>query len=176
MEKKEKFQSPASALMAAAVLGLVGECKDSRSVEAIRKDVADAFDLVNRAFDAFEKGKADGDAEADGPTIQVEKKDGDGQSEDDQKTKIDQELLKSRSEDIDRAFNAYNIYAVVLAKHSGRKVSAKRLKRVAEFISRICLKDIEGLDLGSIKVKISKTHDGEKKLDIIIHSDDSHEI
>lgn len=84
MEKKGKFQSPTSALMTAAVLGLVGECKGS-SLETVKKDIADAFNLVNRAFAAYEKDTAGGDVKFDEPNIQVVEEEGDRQPEEGQK-------------------------------------------------------------------------------------------
>lgn len=81
-----------------------------------------------------------------------------------------------RTEDIDRAFNAYNRFAVILAKHAGHKVSLKHLTRVAKRITRTCLKDIEGLDLDNIETKVSKMRNGKGEVKIIIRSDDAHEV
>lgn len=46
MEKNGNFQSPVSALMAVDVLKRISKCKNA-SVESLKKDVADAFDLIN---------------------------------------------------------------------------------------------------------------------------------
>lgn len=55
MKKEEaSYQSPASVAMAAAVLEVIGK-GENQSMETLKKDVADAFSLINRAFAAYQK-------------------------------------------------------------------------------------------------------------------------
>lgn len=165
MTKKGKFQSPVSALMAVAILEQISKCKD-KSVEAVKKDVTDAFDLVNRAFSAYEEGMANAQKQED----KTEKVEAEQNSNASTSTKVDEELLKSRSEDIYAAFNAYNQYAVIIAKYAGYKVSVNHLTKIAKCITRICLRDIEGIDLDNIEAKISGKEKGEGKLSLVIRS------
>lgn len=171
MTKKGKFQSPVSALMAVAILEQISKCKD-KSVEAVKKDVADAFDLVSRAFSAYEEGVAN----AQKQEAKTEKIEDTNKSTAPASTKVDEELVKSRSEVIDAAFNAYNQYAVIIAKYAGHKVSEKHLTKIAKRITRICLRDIEGLDLDNIEAKISGMEKGEGKLSLVIRTVDDEEV
>lgn len=167
MGKNGNFQSPVSALMAVDVLKRISKCKNA-SVESLKKDVADAFDLINRAFDAYDEGVANAKKKCAKQDCIVDE----NRSAVKNSSKVDEDLLKSRCEDIDEAFNAYNRYVVITAKHSGRKVPQRHLAKIAKCITRICLSDVEGLDLDNIETEISGMEKGEGKLSIIVKTFD----
>ena len=127
--------------------------------------------MVSRAFSAYEDGVANAQKQED-KTEKVEAE----QNSNASASKVDEELLKSRSEDIDAAFNAYNQYAVIIAKHAGHKVSLKHLTKIAKRITRICLRDLEGLDLDNIEAKISGMEKGKGKLSLVIRTVDDEEV
>lgn len=103
MKKEAKYQSPASVAMAAAVLEVIGK-GENQSMETLKKDVADAFSLINRAFAAYQESlKKDQETKDETPTDsqnnESEKPGGNGQA-----LKIDKEKLDACTEDVHRAF------------------------------------------------------------------------
>lgn len=130
MKKEAKYQSPASVAMAAAVLEVIGK-GENQSMETLKKDVADAFSLINRAFAAYQESlKKDQETKDETPTDsqnnESEKPGGNGQA-----LKIDKEKLDACTEDVHRAFLAYNLYAVILAKHGEINLTSKHLVKAA---------------------------------------------
>lgn len=172
---KEKFQSPASVALAAAVLEFIGNSED-QSMEKIKEDVNDAFSLVNRAFkacqEAMEKAQSTkNENPADSQNKEEEKPEDNGQPR-----KIDKEKLDACTEDIHRAFLAYNLYAVILAKHGAINLTSKHLVKTAKRIARVCLKDVEGFNLDNMKVRITRVKGNGCELNLKIYPDANYEV
>lgn len=176
MKKEEaKYQSPASVAMAAAVLEVIGK-GENQSMETLKKDVADAFSLINRAFAAYQESlKKDQETKdetpADSRNNESEKPEGNGQT-----LKIDKEKLDACTEDVHRAFLAYNLYAVILAKHGEINLTSKHLVKAAKRIARACMKDIEGLNLDNMKVRITRVKGKGGELNLKIYPDANYEV
>lgn len=176
MKKEEaNYQSPASVAMAAAVLEVIGK-GENQSMETLKKDVADAFSLINRAFAAYQESlKKDQETKDEAPTDsrnnESEKPDDNGQV-----LKIDKEKLDACTEDVHRAFLAYNLYAVILAKHGEINLTSKHLVKAAKRIARACMKDIEGLNLDNMKVRITRVKGKGGELNLKIYPDANYEV
>lgn len=175
MKKEEaSYQSPASVAMAAAVLEVIGK-GENQSMETLKKDVADAFSLINRAFAAYQKfwekdQETKDENPADSQNKEEEKPEDNGQPR-----KIDKEKFDACTEDIHRAFLAYNLYAVILAKHGAINLTSKHLVKTAKRIARVCLKDVEGLNLDNMKVRITRVKGKGGELNLKIYPDVNYE-
>lgn len=172
---KEKFQSPASVAMAAAVLEVIGK-GENQSMETLKKDVTDAFSLINRAFAAYQKfwekdQETKDENPADSQNNESEKPEGNGQA-----LKIDKEKLDACTKDINRAFVAYNLYAVILAKHGAINLTSKHLMKAAKRIARVCLKDVEGLNLDNMKVRIKRVKGEGGELNLKVYPAANYEV
>lgn len=175
MKKEAKYQSPASVAMAAAVLEVIGK-DENQSMETLKQDVADAFSLINRAFAAYQESlKKDQETKDETPTDsqnnESEKPEGNGQT-----LKIDKEKLDACTEDVHRAFLAYNLYAVILAKHGEINLTSKHLVKAAKRIARACMKDIEGLNLDNMKDRITRVKGKGGELNLKIYPDANYEV
>lgn len=175
MKKEAKYQSPASVAMAAAVLEVIGK-DENQSMETLKQDVADAFSLINRAFAAYQESlKKDQETKDETPTDsqknESEKPEGNGQT-----LNIDKEKLDACTEDVHRAFLAYNLYAVILAKHGEINLTSKHLVKAAKRIARACMKDIEGLNLDNMKVRITRVKGKGGELNLKIYPDANYEV
>lgn len=175
MKKEAKYQSPASVAMAAAVLEVIGK-GENQSMETLKKDVADAFSLINRAFAAYQEfwekdQETKDETPADSQKNESEKSEGNGQA-----LKIDKEKLDACTEDVHRAFLAYNLYAVILAKHGEINLTSKHLVKAAKRIARACMKDIEGLNLDNMKVRITRVKGKGGELNLKIYPDANYEV
>nr|DAO57353.1 MAG TPA: hypothetical protein [Caudoviricetes sp.] len=175
MKKEAKYQSPASVAMAAAVLEVIGK-GENQSMETLKKDVADAFSLINRAFAAYQESlekdqETKDETPADSQNNESEKPEGNGQT-----LKIDKEKLDACTEDVHRAFLAYNLYAVILAKHGEINLTSKHLVKAAKRIARACMKDIEGLNLDNMKVRITRVKGKGGELNLKIYPDANYEV
>lgn len=176
MKKEEtNYQSPASVAMAAAVLEVIGK-GENQSMDTLKKDVADAFSLINRAFAAYQKfwekdQETKDETPADSQKNESEKPEGNGQT-----LNIDKEKLDACTEDVHRAFLAYNLYAVILAKHGEINLTSKHLVKAAKRIARACMKDIEGLNLDNMKVRITRVKGKGGELNLKIYPDANYEV
>lgn len=175
MKKEAKYQSPASVAMAAAVLEVIGK-GENQSMDTLKQDVADAFSLINRAFAAYQESlKKDQETKDETPAgsqnNESEKPEGNGQV-----LKIDKEKLDACTEDVHRAFLAYNLYAVILAKHGEINLTSKHLVKAAKRIARACMKDIEGLNLDNMKVRITRVKGKGGELNLKIYPDANYEV
>ena len=72
------------------------------------------------------------------------------------------ESLETRINDFTHAFEAYNLFTVILAKYEGREVTVKHLTKMAKRFVRICLKGVDGVELDDIltEVKVDKNGRG----------------
>ncbi len=176
MKKEEaKYQSPASVAMAAAVLEVIGK-GENQSMETLKKDVADAFSLINRAFAAYQEylkkdQETKDETPADSQNNESEKPEDNGHT-----LKIDKEKLDACTEDVHRAFLAYNLYAVILAKHGEINLTSKHLVKAAKRIARACMKDIEGLNLDNMKVRITRVKGKGGEFNLKIYPDANYEV
>lgn len=172
---KEKFQSPASVALAAAVLEFIGK-SENQSMEKIKEDVADAFSLVNRAFEACQEAMAKTQATQGEAPVDSQNKEGGKPEEDGQPLKIDKKKLDACTKDINRAFVAYNLYAVILAKHGAINLTSKHLMKAAKRIARVCLKDVEGLNLDNMKVRIKRVKGEGGELNLKVYPAENYEV
>lgn len=175
MKKEEaKYQSPASVALAAAVLEFIGK-SENQSMEKIKEDVNDAFSLVNRAFEACQEAMGKTQATKNENPADSQNKEEEKPEDNGQPRKIDKEKLDACTEDIHRAFLAYNLYAVILAKHGAINLTSKHLVKTAKRIARVCLKDVEGLNLDNMKVRITRVKGKGGELNLKIYPDVNYE-
>lgn len=136
METKEIKKEVLDKVIAASVLKTIGSCKNVTPEEA-QAAVKNAIDIVERAFAAFAQGQNKDEAQPQEPV---------GES------------LETRINDFTHAFEAYNLFTVILAKYEGREVTVKHLTKMAKRFVRICLKGVDGVELDDTltEVKVDK--------------------
>ena len=176
MKKEEaKYQSPASVAMAAAVLEVIGK-GENQSMETLKKDVADAFSLINRAFAAYQKfwekeQETKDENPADSQNNESEKSEDNGQT-----LKIDKEKLDACTEDVHRACPRLQPIRRNPRKARRNKSHVQAPGKAAKRIARACMKDIEGLNLDNMKVRITRVKGKGGELNLKIYPDANYEV
>lgn len=115
METKEIKKEVLDKVIVASVLKTIGSCKNVIPEEA-QAAVRIAVDIVERAFAAFAQGQNKEEAQPQEPVS---------------------ESLETRINDFTHAFEAYNLFTVILAKYEGREVTAKHLTKMAKRFMQI---------------------------------------
>lgn len=149
METKEIKKEVLDLAIAASVFKAIGSCKNFTPEEA-QAAVKKAVDTVERAFATFALGQDKDDA-------QSQKKES---AADAQPQESIGESLVTRINDLTRAFEAYNLFTVILSKYEGREVTVKHLTKMAKRFMRICLKGVDGVELDNIRTEVKTDKDG----------------
>lgn len=111
--------------------------------------VKKAVDTVERAFAAFAQGQDKDEARSqDKKTAESQPQEPVGES------------LETRLNDLTHAFEAYNLFTVILSKYEGREVTVKHLTKMAKRFMRICLKGVDGVELDNIRTEVKTDKDG----------------
>lgn len=152
METKEIKKEVLDLAIAASVLKTIGSCKNFTPEDA-QAAVKKAVDTVERAFAAFAQGQNKDEARSQ------EKKIAESQPQE----SIGESLV-TRINDLTRAFEAYNLFTVILSKYEGREVTVKHLTKMAKRFMRICLKGVDGVELDNICTEVKVDKDGRGQL------------
>ena len=152
METKEIKKEVLDLAIATSVLKTIGSCKNVTPEEA-QAAVKKAVDTVERAFATFALGQDKDDA-------QSQKKESAADAQQDPSG----ESLETRLNELVRAFEAYNLFTVILSKYEGREVTVKHLTKMAKRFMRICLKGVDGVELDNIRTEVKVDKDGRGQL------------
>lgn len=142
METKEIKKEVLDKVIVASVLKTIGICKNVTPEEA-QAAVKKAVYTVERAFAAFAQSQNKDEAQS---------QDSSGES------------LETRLNELVRAFEAYNLFTVILSKYEGREVTVKHLTKMAKRFMRICLKGVDGVELDNIRTEVKVDKDGRGQL------------
>lgn len=152
METKEIKKEVLDLAIAASVLKTIGSCKNFTPEDA-QAAVKKAVDTVERAFAAFAQGQNKDEARSQ------EKKFAESQPQEPAG-----ESLETRLNELVQAFEAYNLFTVILSKYEGREVTVKHLTKIAKRFMRICLKGVDGVELDNILTEVKVDKDGRGQL------------
>lgn len=175
MKKEAKYQSPAFGRYGSSRFGSYRQGRES--VDGNLKEGRGGCLQLDKprlccVSGIFEKDQETKDENPAGSqNNESEKPEDNGQT-----LKIDKEKLDACTEDVHRAFLAYNLYAVILAKHGEINLTSKHLAKAAKRIARACMKDIEGLNLDNMKVRITRVKGKGGELNLKIYPDANYEV
>lgn len=153
METKEIKKEVLDLAIAASVLKAIGSCKNF-TPEEVQAAVKKAVDTVERAFATFAQGqdKDEAQSQKNESAAAAQPQESIGES------------LVTRINDLTQAFEAYNLFTVILSKYEGREVTVKHLTKMAKRFMRICLKGVDGVELDNIRTEVKVDKDGRGQL------------